>query len=178
MKITTETLLKIAPQANRTLIAALAPVLNDALPAYDITTALRVKHFLAQAAHETAGFKTLTEYASGAAYEGRKDLGNTVKGDGIRFKGRGIFQITGRANYAKFGAKCGQDLVNNPELAAAPEVAVLTACEYWNEHGLSKYADADDIKTITKRINGGYNGLADRTLYAERSGKIVSSLLA
>ncbi|RYD41870.1 MAG: glycoside hydrolase, partial [Verrucomicrobiaceae bacterium] len=78
------------------------------------------------------------------------------------YKGRGIFQLTGRANYDTFGKKLGADFINHPELAADPRYAVLTACEYWNSHSLSTYADRDDLNTITRRINGGTNGIDDR----------------
>ena len=129
---------------------------------YGITTRLRVCHFWAQAAHECDGFKTMREYASGRAYEGRRDLGNVNPGDGVRYRGRGIFQLTGRANYAAMQKKIGLPLVAHPELAEGPEVALRIACEYWASRGLNAFADRDDITTITKRINGGLNGFADR----------------
>lgn len=176
MKVTADLLMKIAPGAKRPLVEALAQYMNNAFEAYEINTPLRVQHFLGQAAHETAGFKTLTEYASGAAYNGRKDLGNTQPNDGVTFKGRGIFQITGRFNYIKYGKAIGKDLVNNPTLAADPEVAVLTACEYWRANNLSALADKNDLKGITKRINGGYNGLADRQICTERAAKQMGAI--
>lgn len=169
MNITPEILHKIAPQAHPDIIAGLARVLPIALKDYDIASQKRVMYFLGQAAEETAGFRTLTEYVSRAEYEGRHDLGNTHPGDGERYRGRGIFQITGRGNDARIGEVVGIDLVNHPEQAADPKVAVLTACIFWNEHKLSEYADADDITTITKRINGGLNGFADRKTFTERA---------
>lgn len=162
MIITKEILKKISPTADPKIIADLEKYFDIYLPEYNINTWLRISHFLAQCAHESAGFRTLEEYASGAAYEGRKDLGNNTPGDGRRYKGRGIIQLTGRANYRTFGKKIGKDLENKPILAMDPEISVLTACEYWNSRDLSKYADKDDILTITKRINGGTNGLKDR----------------
>ena len=179
MKITAEILLKIAPQAKHSVVEGLAQFMTNAFIAYGIDTEKEVKYFLGQAAHETDGFKTLTEYASGRAYNGREDLGNR-KGthDGETYRGRGIFQITGRFNYEKYGKKLGKDLINHPELAASPEIAILTACEYWRDRGLSKYAEADDIKGLTKRINGGYNGLDSREIYTARAAKLLPQIFA
>lgn len=125
-------------------------------------TALRLAHFLAQLGHESDGFKAMEEYASGAAYEGRADLGNTQPGDGKRFKGRGPIQLTGRANYRDYGRRIGIDLEAHPEIAALPSLGVLTACAYWTVKGLNALSDRDDVEGITRRINGGLNGLADR----------------
>lgn len=164
---------QIAPNSNDKIITDLEKYLDEYIMKYNLNTWLRVCHFLAQAAHETAGFKTLEEYASGAAYEGRKDLGNIKAGDGVRFKGRGIFQLTGRANYQNYGDRIGYNLVDNPKLASDPKISVLTAMEYWNLNKLSISADRDDITTITKRINGGLNGFEDRKLYLERAKKAI-----
>lgn len=127
-----------------------------------INTPLRKAHFLAQVLHESGGFIYKEEIASGKAYEGRADLGNTQPGDGVRFKGRGWIQLTGRANYRKFGAMIGVDLENKPLLAATEENAAKLACAYWTDRKLNEKADADDLVGITKRINGGTNGLDDR----------------
>ena len=171
--ITREMIKKIAPNSKDEIINPLVGYLNKYMPKYEVNTYLRVCHFLAQAAHESASFRTLEEYASGAAYEGRKDLGNIYKGDGVRYKGRGIFQLTGRANYRTIGAKLGYDLENNPELAESPEVSVLTALEYWKSRSLNTYADKDDVRTVTYRINGGYNGLNDRISYLAKSKNVI-----
>lgn len=132
-------------------------------------------HFLAQAAHESAHFQTLEEYASGSAYEWRADLGNNQPGDGKRYKGRGIFQLTGRANYISYGDKLGFDLMNNPSLASTPEVSVLVALEFWKSKNLNEAADRDDIVFITKRINGGTNGLDDRKLCLAKITRILQN---
>lgn len=153
---------KIAIQPNAAVINSLPAPLSKHMTAYGIDTPLRAAHFLAQACHESAHFRTLYEYADGSAYEGRKDLGNVYAGDGRRYKGRGIFQLTGRANYRAYGNLLGLDLENNPELAANPENSVRIACEYWKQKGLNGWADRDDVNEITRRINGGYNGLQDR----------------
>jgi putative chitinase len=180
LNITAEMLNTIAPGANQTIVNGLVPFLNQYCNAYGINTITRLKHFLGQAAEESASFRTLTEYASGAEYEGRADLGNTVAGDGVRFKGRGIFQITGRANYAAIGGKLGIDLINNPTLAATPQVAVETACIYWQTHNLSAIADStlspyDTCVAITKKINGGTNGLAERWTMTQRAAVSLAS---
>jgi len=163
--ITIDALRRLAPHGGANILKGIVGPLNTYLPAYGIDTVRRLPHFLAQTAEESAGFKTLTEYASGKEYEGRHDLGNTHPGDGIRFKGRGLIQCTGRANYKTYGDRLGIDLVGHPEKAAEPEVSVRLACEYWKDHKLNALADADDIEHITRRINGGVNGLAERKRY-------------
>jgi len=137
-------------------------------------SALRVAHFLAQAGHETDGWHAMEEYASGAAYEGRADLGNTKPGDGVLFKGRGAFQCTGRANYHSFGRALGIDLERHPTLAAIPSLGLWVACEFWKRKGLAPLADADDVVGMTRRVNGGTTGLEDREA---RLAKIKAWLL-
>lgn len=122
----------------------------------------RFAQFIAQLAHESGNFKYMEEIASGAAYEGRKDLGNTHVGDGMRFKGRGPIQLTGRANYRRYGQALGIDFENNPKIVALPSIGMLVACKYWADNGLNELADKGDFLAITKRINGGTNGLQDR----------------
>jgi putative chitinase len=141
---------------------------------YSITTPLRMAHFVAQIAHETASFLYAEEIADGSAYEERTDLGNTVAGDGKRFKGRGLIQLTGRANYAQYGKDCGFDCVADPDrVAEDPLVAVDVACWYWNKRKINRLADADDVKAVTKAINGGYNGLDDRMEYLARAKGVL-----
>ena len=141
---------------------------------YEITTALRMAHFVAQIAHETASLLYAEEIADGSAYEGRRDLGNTEPGDGKRFKGRGLIQLTGRANYAEYSRDTGVDYVSNPELVATdPFVAVDVACWYWHKRRINALADADDVKAVTKAINGGYNGLDDRMEYLARAKAVL-----
>ena len=127
-----------------------------------LENSLRLIHFLAQLAHESGNFHYMEEIASGAAYEGRKDLGNTQTGDGKRFKGRGPIQLTGRANYRRYGQQLGIDFENNPEIVAIPSVGLLVACKFWSDNDLNVVADRDDVTTITRRINGGLNGFDDR----------------
>lgn len=143
--------------------AELALACNVHLPRYAIdANALRFAHFFAQIIHESGGFRYMEEIASGQAYEGRADLGNTQAGDGRRFKGRGPIQITGRANYRAFGRKIGIDIEASPELAAIPSIGLHLACAYWDDRKLNAPADRDDVLAITRAINGGTNGLADR----------------
>ncbi len=123
---------------------------------------LRLAHFIAQLAHESDNFKAMEEYASGQAYEGRVDLGNTQPGDGKRYKGRGPIQLTGRANYRTYGQHLGIAFEEHPEIVALPSVGLWVACEYWKRRGLNTFADADDLMSITRKINGGQNGLDDR----------------
>lgn len=149
-------------EAQRRIIEALPETLNKVLDVYDITTPLRIAHFLAQITHECAGFRTTEEFASGAAYEGRADLGNTQPGDGVRYKGRGLLQLTGRANYRRYGALLDLPLEDQPTLAADPLTSLRIACEYWRDRDLNALCDGDDLHGITRIVNGGLNGLDDR----------------
>ena len=114
---------------------------------------------LAQLGHESGSFVFRQEFASGAAYEGRADLGNTEPGDGPRYRGRGWIQVTGRRNYRTAGLALGVDLEAEPERAAEPEIAWRVAAWFWRSRAL---ADVTDLERVTRRINGGTNGLADR----------------
>jgi putative chitinase len=130
-----------------------------------INTPLRTAHFLAQLGHESGSLNYTAEIANGSAYEGRIDLGNTQPGDGPRFKGRGLIQITGRTNYTNYGADRGQNYITglNPNLLATdPNIAADCSGWFWATRQLNQLADNDDLLTITQRINGGTNGLADR----------------
>ena len=145
------------------------------LAKYGITTPLRLAHFFSQIAHESGGFKYLAELGGKSyfdKYEGRKDLGNTQKGDGYKFKGRGYIQVTGRANYSEISKDLKIDFINNPELLEQEVNAMVSALWFWNKRKLNQFADLDDIKTITKKINGGYNGLKERQEYLAQYKKI------
>ena len=143
---------------------------------YGITTEKRLDAFLSQLAEETDGFRSLREYASGAAYEGRKDLGNTQPGDGVKFRGRGGIMITGRTNYAATSKHLYGDnrLLDTPQLLEQPAPAMLSSMHYWQSRGCNELADVGDYKGITKKINGGLNGWADRLTYWERAKIYVS----
>lgn len=157
---------KASPEAVSNIVHDPKGILNQ----YYINTPERKKHFLAQMSHESAGFRSMIELRSDASAEKKygvgtrvgRILGNKYKGDGAKFKGRGYIQLTGRYNYTHYGKKIGVDLARNPELASDLDVALKVAAEYWVSKGLNELADKGDIRAITKRINGGYNGLKDR----------------
>lgn len=153
-----------------------APLLSAAMEEQGITNKKRRCAFLAQLAHESVELRYMEEIASGSAYEGRADLGNTQPGDGKRYKGRGPIQLTGRANYRRFGRLLGLDLEGQPTLAAQPENGFRIAALFWKLGGLNELADKLTLKKndagdklvfakITKIINGGHNGLQDRFKY-------------
>lgn len=156
-----EELLAVMPYAKARIDAFLEP-LNMAMEEFDINSRMRKAAFLAQVGHESGQLRYVKELASGSAYEGREDLGNTQPGDGVRFKGRGLIQITGRNNYIACGKALALDLLTKPELLEEPESACRSAGWFWKTHGLNELADAGDFVRITKRINGGTNGLEDR----------------
>jgi putative chitinase len=169
---------------------------------YDISTSKRQAYFIGQCMHESGGFKQLKENLNYSAkglmatwpsrfpdmdtaekfernpekiankvYAGR--MGNTEDGDGAKYIGRGLIQLTGKENYANCGNAIGVDLVANPDLLSTPKYAALSAGWFWNKKGLNAFADADDIDTITKRINGGLIGLADRKAKVEMVSKYL-----
>ncbi len=148
------------------------PGLTETMRQYAIDTPHRATHFLAQIGHESGGFRYAEELASGEAYEGRADLGNTEPGDGRRFKGRGLIQLTGRANYRAYGRAIGRDLTvggNWEQVAADPALCVGVAGWYWANRKINALADRDDLEAVTRAINGGLNGLDDRQAKLERA---------
>ena len=171
--IALEQLQAIMPGAGRRAATYLAP-LNAAMAEFGINTPARQAAFLAQVGHESGQLRYVEELASGGAYEGRRDLGNTQPSDGIRFKGRGLIQITGRANYAACGAALGLDLLAEPRLLTDPVHACRSAAWFWATHGLNALADAGDQVKITRRINGGTNGLADRLALFEAARGVLA----
>ncbi len=170
MILTDVQLHNILPAARFADVDRYLPALNAGMAAREINTPLRVAHFLAQIGHESGHLRYAEEIADGSRYEGRADLGNTQPGDGRRFKGRGLIQLTGRANYAAYGAAIGRDLLADPTpVATDPALAVDVACWFWASRGLNALADADDLERITRRVNGGLNGLADRRAILARA---------
>lgn len=159
--VTLAQLLAIMPLARTRAAAFLAP-LNEAMVEFGITTLARQASFLSQVGHESGQLRYVRELASGQAYEGRADLGNTQHGDGVRFRGRGLLQVTGRANYAACGKALGLDLLAQPEQLEQAVNACRSAGWFWQTHGLNALADAGDQERVTRRINGGVNGLAER----------------
>ena len=170
--ITSEDLEQIMPHA-RGRAARFAEPLRHAMTEFDITTPHRIAAFLAQIAHESGELRYVRELASGDAYERRADLGNTEPGDGRRFKGRGLIQITGRDNYRKCGEALELDLVEQPELLEKTVIACRSAAWFWKCRGLNELADAGDFRAITKRINGGYNGYQERLAYYARAQQVI-----
>lgn len=205
--ITLNHLIAIAqPKNNKPtpLMVGMVEWLNKTCPLYGIDTAQEFAHFLAQACHETARFSTFRELGPDSyfkKYEGRKDLGNTIPGDSLKFKGRGIFQTTGRNNYLILGISKGKrDLfINNPSLLESPEYAVWSACEYWKGkelNDIANHADTDILKKkrykkengklvpatplevspieyISRTINGGDNGLDERKLFYKNAKNVL-----
>lgn len=170
--ITAPMLRQIMPQAGGRADIYAIP-LHDAMEKFGIDTPARQSAFIAQLAHESGQFRYVRELASGQAYEGRADLGNTEFGDGVRYKGRGLIQITGRANYAKCGDGLGLDLIASPELLELPHPACDSAAWFWQSRNLNALADEGDFVRITKRINGGTNGLADRMAFYAAAKEVL-----
>ena len=176
--------------------------LEEAFAKYDISTPKRQAAFIGQCAHESANFKTLQEnlnysaeglmktwpsrfpnieiasqYArqpakiAGKVYNGR--LGNTSEEEAAKYLGRGLIQLTGRENYANCGSSIGADLLANPTLLLEPRYAAMSAAWFWNKKGLNNLADASDIDTMTKRINGGLIGLDDRKAKIAKAEQVL-----
>ena len=176
--LTTLQLKQIMPHLADAKLALYLPSMNQAMQRFAVNSVLRAAAFVAQLAHESGEFRFMEEIwgptDAQRRYEGRADLGNVQAGDGKRFKGRGPIQITGRANYKKYGGLLGIDLIASPERAAEPDVAFLVAGLFWASNHLNELADGEQFTAITKRINGGTNGLADRQMYYERAKKALA----
>ena len=170
--ISLEQLLAIAPYTATYKLEALLAPLNAAMVRYQINSRIRICHFIAQVAHESDGFNTCCEYADGSDYEWRDDLGNTQEGDGVRFKGRGLIQVTGRENYQQVSSALNIDFLRYPPLLEEPVNACLSAGWYWSSRNLNPLADEDKVYEITLIINGGYNGINDRVEYLDRAKKV------
>jgi putative chitinase len=152
-----------------------APHLTVAMAEYQITSLVRQAAFLAQVCHESGSLRYTEEIASGDAYDTRTDLGNTaaVDGDGRKYKGRGLLQVTGRANYAACGIALNVNLIEQPQLLAQPALAALSAGWWWASHGCNELADQDLFGALTRRINGGYTGLDDRIQHWLRARRVL-----
>lgn len=193
MIITVDTLKAIAPGSKKTnykLLPDLAAAMNQWLPGFGIDEKGEYCHFLAQSAHETDSFNTLEEYASGESYEHRKDLGNTVDGYGVKYKGMGVFQTTGYYNYQRLEVISETYFANvipfikQPNLLKEPHYAIWSAMIYWDDRDFNSFANMPDdgkiwskklnrnlspLEYITWRINGGFNGLEQRKRFYERA---------
>jgi len=181
LNITTQDLKQIMPNLSPAKRTLYLPFLNRVMEEYGISNPFRCAHFLAQLAHESGELRYMEEIWGPTPAQNRYEppsllaekLGNTERGDGKRFKGRGPIQITGRRNYELYGQLLGVDLISNPALAATPQIAFSIAGLYWRNNGLNQLADIDDIVSITKRINGGVNGLAERRAYCKRAKEVL-----
>jgi len=169
MKITVAQLTKIAGgKPDKSNVASVVVALDKYGQAFGLDLPHRLAHYLGQLGHESGNYKYDEEIASGAAYEGRKDIGNIRPGDGKRFKGRGPIQITGRSNYKQFTAWCRKNVGPCPDFEDEPEKINTDPWEglvpiwYWSTRKLNAYADENNLEQITKKINGGTNGLGDR----------------
>lgn len=181
--MTGEQLKRIMPNALSSNIDKYLPYFDEFMDEFGIDTQLRRAHFIAQIAHESGELRYNTEVASGKAYDtGRLAvvLGNTPEadGDGQKFKGRGLIQLTGTANYRKFNIYVNSrgemvDLLSNPEKVAEPRYAVMVSCWYFQTSGCLELADKDDVRAVTKRVNGGLNGFESRKKFLERARKEV-----
>jgi putative chitinase len=181
--LTIDQLRRIMPNLAAAKAESLLPYLNAAMAEFGIDTLLRTAAFAAQLAHESGEFRWMEEIwgptSAQKRYEPQTDLskrlGNIEAGDGLRFKGRGPIQLTGRANYSRFGELLGLELIDAPAQAAAPEVAFRIAALFWKSRGLNELAEAGDFREVTRRINGGFNGLEDRLGYYERAKSVLAS---
>lgn len=179
---------EIAPKGSNLILAGVNNALQKEAANYGLNTNKKIAAFLAQAAHETGGFTSIIEYGPDSyfkRYEGRQDLGNVKAGDGLKFKGRGIFQITGRNNYANISKKIFGDLrlLDQPAILEQPYYATLSALIYWKDRGLGELAEAGKFLSVSTRINGvakkidgvGYpNGWEDRKKYLEIANKAIT----
>jgi len=158
-----------------------AKEMNYMIKKYRLNNDLRQAHFLAQIFYESDHFRTTTEYHSGRNYDiqvNRKralGLGNTQPGDGVRFRGRGLIQLTGRANYKFFGKRLGVNLLANPKKVAEFPLALEVSGDYWKYREINKYADRNSYRMVTKRVNGGQRGLAKRTRLTKKIYSILSN---
>lgn len=189
MDITKKILTNIGvPGANA---AKYASTLDELFEEYAINTKLRAAHFLAQVLHESsrmtrvvenlnyskanlrkvfgkyfteaqaAEYERKPEQIANKVYANRNGNGDEASGDGWKYRGRGLIQLTGKTNYQSFGQWLGEDIVSDPDKVET-EYPVHSAIFYWTQNDLNALADQDDINAITKRINGGYNGLQER----------------
>ena len=201
MPITAQQLLQILPNAGQSA-GVFVPVLNTAMGRYQIIGAKRIAAFIAQVGHESGHLTRLVEnlnYSADAlrrnwpsrfsvelassvahkpeqianiAYGNRMD--NATAGDGWKYRGRGLIQITGRNNYRTCGEALGLDFIAQPELLEKPQHASMSAAWFWATNGLNTLADAGKFYAITQRINGGQNGAPDRQALYARALKVVA----
>jgi len=176
--MTEEQLKKISQSTSSKNLVVYTPLLNKWMPYYSINTKLRQAAFIAQILHESGSFNYTTEIASGAAYDtGRLavKLGNTPQkdGDGQKYKGRGLIQITGKNNYSEISKAFNIDFISNPTLLSEPNYAVQSACWWWWNRKLNSLADNRSFLSITKIINGGINGYSERRSFYKKALSVL-----
>ena len=201
MPITQQQLLQILPQA-RQVAGFFVPALNAAMARFKINSPMRMAAFIAQVGHESGQLTRMVENLNYSAdrlqavwpkrfdsplaaqvarkpeqianivYGGR--MGNALPGDGWKYRGRGLIQLTGASNYRAAGAALGLDLVNHPELVEQPETAALVAGWFWQSNGLNELADSGQFAKITRTINGGLTGQADRVALRDLAAKVLA----
>jgi putative chitinase len=151
--------------------------LNSCLQQFEINTVPRIRHFLSQTAHESGGLRWMKELASGSAYEGRRDLGNTSPGDGRKYKGAGVIQLTGKDNYQKFADFIGDQKVMQGHSYVAQIYPFTSAGFWWKNNNMNALCDQSaSVEQVTKRVNGGYNGLEDRKRYYEKAVQAIKAI--
>lgn len=149
------------------------PFLQEGMATYDITSVARQECFLATIGHESGSLRYTSEIwgptPAQEGYEGRADLGNTQPGDGKRFRGHGLIEITGRDNHQQVSDALGYDYVADPERLAQPRDATISAAWWFKAHGCNELADTKGFEAVTRRVNGGLNGWVSRQLYYKRA---------
>lgn len=176
MRITSQLLVE-GVGCSQKMASIMVEPLNITAERFDLGSPRVLAHFLAQVGHESGSFKWLREIwgptKAQMGYEGRRDLGNIHPGDGKRFMGRGLIQITGRSNYEDVSEALGFNFISKPASLESPLYASLSAGAFWHKRELNLLAVADKTIQITRRINGGTNGLADRQARLERLKKVM-----
>lgn len=167
VKVSPRAICNISPYIQASDAEKVAQILNERGAEFGICNKDRMCAFLATIIHESGCFKYKKELASGKAYEGRKDLGNTEAGDGVKYKGRGYIQITGRANYQKVQEALKVPCIEKPELLESYPLCMIASLWWWHMNGCNQLADKGSIELVTRRVNGGYNGITERKKYYE-----------
>jgi putative chitinase len=177
-----KSLRRVCPNLSDNESIILARILGKEMARFGITTKRRATMFIAQVAHESGEFRYREEIASGDAYEGRKDLGNIWPGDGRRYKGRGYIQLTGRNNYKLAGQELHQDYLSRPsKISRYRTHSARVSCWFWRHAGLNQISEEGTALSafykVTRRINGGYNGMASRLKYYARARTVAKHLM-
>ena len=203
--LTEEVVKKHYPTSKPDVVAALVSSLDTLAEKYGLSSPLRLAHFLAQTAHESGGFRLIEENLNYSAdglmkifpkyfkdkdpqayhrqpekianvvYASRMGNGDTASGEGYKFRGRGLIQLTGKNNYSALANDLGVSIDETVAYLATPEGAVESAAWFWNKNGLNALADKDDVTAVTKKINGGTIGLEDRMKHTEDFKQILGA---